>query len=450
MKRSLKILPVFLLIFAMVLTSCNQPIVDASSDTVSEVVSDEPTSSADESVEPSGSEGTSSTIDLTNVARLQNTYKLLTEEKKLTIGYLGGSITLGTSANKTIKDGKVTGSNGTFDDSYVNRVSAWFEETYPDAEIETVNAGIADTTTAFGLYRLEDHLMNEDGHDMPDLVFIEFTSNDGGLKEQVIAQAESLIREILEINPYCEIVIISTTVNYTSNTARAAYMDVAQHNKFLFVDVGKTLAEAKEARGAAKEADGTYYYTVDNLHPSAEGYKLYAEQIIYMLEYHVAKGTGETINRKDVLPETLATLALIDEPVMITAEEMTLTGDAQVVKTPLTSGMFLTVTDKTTKYPVCDSYVKAGKGSTLTVKFNGNSLGMLIGLTASNVNLRYKFDDGAWQTFLVDDQNHIGQKYDHNKLFILTMKLADGEHTMTMEVRCDQAVRIGAFCVDGE
>ncbi len=454
MKRFLKILPIFLLIFAMVLTSCNQPVVDASSDTVSKVVSDEKTSSADESngtsSEAESSEDTSSKIDLTNVARLQNTYKLLTEEKKLTIGYLGGSITLGTSAKKTIQDGKVVGSDGSFEDNYVCRVSSWFEETFPDAEIETVNAGIADTTTAFGLYRLERHLMNTDGHDMPDLVFIEFTSNDGGNKDQVIAQAESLIREILEINPYCEIVIISTTVNYTSNTARTAYMDVAQHNKFLFVDVGKALAEAKIARGAGKEADGTYYYTVDNLHPSAEGYKLYTDQIIYMLEYHIAEGTGERINRQEVLPETISTLKLIDEPLMITANEMTLTGNAQIINSPLTAGMFLTSPDKTARYPVCDNYVRASKGSSISFKFNGNSIGMLIGLSASNVNLRYKIDDGAWQTFLVDDQNHVGQKYDHNKLFMLSMKADDGEHTFTMEVRCEQAVRIGAFCVDGE
>ena len=450
MKRFLKILPIFLLVLAMVLTSCGEPAVDTSSDTASEVVSEEPTSSADESKEPESSEDTSSGIDLTKVARLQNTYKLLTEEKKLTVGYLGGSITLGTSANKTIKDGKVVGSDGTFEDNYVNRVSAWFKETYPDAEIETVNAGIADTTTAFGLYRLEDHLMNEDGHDMPDLVFIEFTSNDGGDYDYVTTQAESLIREILEINPYCEIVIISTTVNYTSNTARTAYMDVAQHNKFLFIDVGKALAEAKVARGAGKEADGTYYYTVDNLHPSAEGYKLYTDSIIYMLEYHVAEGTGETINRQELLPETMAKLALIETPTRITAEEMVLTGDAEVVKTPLTSGMFLTAVDKTAKYPVCDSYVKAGKDSTITVKFNGSSIGMLIGLTAADVNLKYKIDDGAWQTFLVDDQNKSGQRYEHNKMFMLSMKAEDGEHTLTMEVKCEQAVKIGGFFVNGK
>lgn len=442
MKRFLKTLPAFLLIFAMVLTSCGQPAVDSSSDM--------PTSSVDESVEPSSSKDTSSTIDLTNVARLQNTYKLLTEEKKLTIGYLGGSITLGTSANKTIENGKIVGSDGTFADNYVNRVSAWFKETYPDAEIETVNAGISDTTTTFGLYRLENHLMNTDGHDIPDLVFIEFTSNDGGTKEQVIAQAESLIREILEINPYCEIVIISTTVNYTSVAAYPAYMDVAQHYKFLFADVGKALAEAKEARGAKSEADGTYYYTVDNLHPSAEGYKLYAENIIYLLEYHVAKGTGETINRKDVLPETLSTLPLIDEPVMITAEEMTLAGDAKVLDTPLTARMFLTATDKTLEHPVCNNYVRAGKNSTISVNFKGNSLGMLIGLSAANVKLKYKIDDGTWQTFIIDDQTRSGQRYDHNKLFMLSMEAGDGEHTLTMEVKCDKAVRIGAFCVDGE
>lgn len=443
MKKLLKIIPVFLLTIVMVLTSCNPPAVDTSSDASADesgVVSQEATSSED----------TSSKIDLTNVARLQNTYKLLTEEKKLTIGYLGGSITLGTSANRTIKDGKIVGSEGNFDGNYVNRVSAWFAETFPDAEIETVNAGISDTTTAFGLYRLANHLMNEDGHDMPDLVFIEFTSNDNNDKKHVTAHAESLIREILDINPYCEIVIISTTVNYTSVAAYPAYMDVAQHYKFLFADVGKALAEAKAARGAPGETTGKYYYTVDNLHPSSEGYKLYTDKIVYMLEYHVAEGTGEKINRKEVLPEPLSTLNLIEEPVMITAEEMTLTGNAQVIPLPLTSNMFLTKKTSTTAFPVCKSFVKAGKGSVITAKFNGNSLGMLIGLTSRNVSLRYRIDDGAWETFLIDENNRSGQRYEHNKLFMLTMELGDGEHTLTMEVKSQDPVQIGGFCVDAK
>ena len=71
---------------------------------------------------------------------LMNTYKLLTNEKKLTIGYIGGSITMGASAGDVRK-------------SWSHLVSGWFSEQFPEATIETINAGVSDTATNFGIYR---------------------------------------------------------------------------------------------------------------------------------------------------------------------------------------------------------------------------------------------------------------------------------------------------------
>ncbi len=199
---------------------------------------------------------------------LSNAFKLLAVEKKLTIGYIGGSITYGGSA-RTVMDGQ----KGDINLSYVNRISNWFKETYKGATIETVNAGVSDTATNFGIFRLEKNLMNTNGHDMPDLVFIEYTTNDSTSlkKEKLLVQIESLIHNVWNANPYAEIVFISTQVAY-KNEAIKAYKEIGEKYNIPFIDVGSPLRKAKHEKwGSTKETSGKFYYTVDDLHPSHIG-----------------------------------------------------------------------------------------------------------------------------------------------------------------------------------
>ena len=446
MKRFSRLLICLTLLFALGLSGCGQPVTDTSLGAESSALTSDEVSFGEVVSEQDSSKETSSKESEAQVMRLQNAYKLLTEEKKLTIGYIGGSITHGYSAATVIENGKVVSTDGSIRDNYVHRVSAWFKSVFPDAEIETINAGIGDTTTNFALYRLESHLMNNNGHDIPDIVFIEFTTNDAGSYETTVTQLESLINNILEINPYCEIVIIST--NVYGGDAKAAHKDVALNYKFLFADVGQALQDAKIERGAASESDGTYYYTVDNLHPSSAGYALYTEKIVYLLEYHLSKGTGEMINRKETLPASLSKHPLVTNPVMITGHDMLLTGDAEVVETALTAGMY-GMAEKGSQVPVCDSFVKANNGSTATIKFSGSYLGVLFGLTKDGVNIRYCIDGGEWKEFLIDSQNRSGQRYDHSKTFAFASDLSQGDHTLVIEFNSDTPIRLGAVLVNG-
>ena len=450
MKRFFRILLALTLVFTLGLSACGQPTVETPStaETSSEAASVEETSSEVTSEvvsEETSSEDTVSKEPNKKVARLQNTYKLLTEEKKLTIGYIGGSITNGYSATRVVENGKVKSEGGSILDNYVHRTSKWFAELFPDAEIETVNAGISDTTTGFALYRYVDHMMNEDGHDIPDLVFVEFTSNDGANTEGIYTHLESLIRGILDINPYCEIVFISTTVN--DNTAKSAFQDIAQHYGRLCIDVGAALKDAKVARGAGKEEDGTYYYTIDNLHPSAEGYALYLEKIVYVLEYHIAEGTGELLNRKDMLPEQKGKFPLID-PVMISADKFEFRGDAEVSTSPLTSSM-PGINEKSAPVAVCDSYLLARQGAKVTINFKGTSVGMIIGLQKSDTEIVYSIDGGEAKTYAVTATTNSGQRYEHNKAIMFDNNLPDGEHTLTIEVKSTNA-KLGSLLVSGE
>ncbi|HXO68638.1 MAG TPA: SGNH/GDSL hydrolase family protein [Bradyrhizobium sp.] len=100
----------------------------------------------------------------------------------VTIGVIGGSITVGAFASKP-------------ENSYAGRLLAWWQEKFPQCEFRLVNAGAGGTGSMYGALRAEKDLLFA----KPDLVVIEFAVNDNwtdgdayeGLVRQVLAQPNS-------------------------------------------------------------------------------------------------------------------------------------------------------------------------------------------------------------------------------------------------------------------
>ena len=383
---------------------------------------------------------------------LANTFKLLhSGDKKLTIGYLGGSITYGGSATKIIAAQK-----GGIELSYVNRISNWFKETYPEATIETVNAGVSDTATNFGIYRLEKTLMNTDGHDMPDLVFIEYTTNDWfyntQTKEDLLIQIESLILNIWELNPYAEIIFLSTNVAY-KNDSNKAYKEIGEKYNIPLIDVGATLRKAKKDKcGKLDEASGTYYYTTDNLHPSAAGYQVYFDTIKPVLEENLKFEVKDwkLYDYKAKLPAPSYS-NLIRNPVIITSDKMTVSGNAAVVKKPISVSMYdtkLTLSSKT----LVDSCVDVKGTATITAKFSGATLGFFFDIKDSDkgFKLRYQIDGGEWKEFGVHSKSWSFQMYAHAQVFMMAHNLSEGEHTIKLEFEDGAETFFGGILANGK
>ena len=340
--------------------------------------------------------------------------------------------------------------------SYVNRVSAWFRETYPDAVIKTVNAGVSDTATNFGIFRLEKTLMNTDGHDMPDLVFVEYTTNDWfydtQAKEDLLIQIESLIRNIWELNPYAEIVFLSTQREFKNDSIKA-YKEVAEKYNIPYIDVGGPLRTAiKEKAGKLEEASGTYYYTVDNLHPSAAGYEVYFNTIKPALseKLNFEIKDWKLYDYKANL-KAPAYKNLIDKPTIITSDMLTVSGTATVVQLPVSVGMYDTgksVINKTLLQNCADVKGKA----TITGKFNGATLGMLFNIKGGDkeFSLRYQIDGGEWQEFGVNSKKWSFQQYAHAQVFMLAHNLSDGEHTIKIEFEDGSETYFGGLLVNGK
>lgn len=369
---------------------------------------------------------------------LANTYKLLTTgEKKLTIGYIGGSITLGSSAlQKDNGDGTFSSSGGNLMNSWVNRTSSWFKKTYPQAAIETVNAGVSDTATNFGLFRLEKTLMNTNGHDMPDLVFVEFTRNDWVYETQsakdLERQAESLVRNIYQFNPYADIVFFFLA-REESAASRQAYLAVAERYHIPTVDAGLALQKKMTERGAKTEAAGNYYYTVDNLHPSERGYEICFEALRPVLEKHlnVKLKDARLYNYKSHLPAAKNS-GLLTNPAILPASSLKKSGKIQEVPSPVGVSMYGTAMVQS-QVDLTPSYLQATGNATVSFEFKGTALGVLFKMNESDINMRYRIDDGDWKTFAVnDDSLGFQRRKNHQQVYMLAHALSAGNHKVQM------------------
>lgn len=357
---------------------------------------------------------------------LSNAYKLLTTDKKLTLGFIGGSITHGGSAAKM---------DGSIEKSYVNLISKWFSDNYPDATIETVNAGVSDTATNFGIFRLEKTLMNEQGHDMPDVVFVEFTSNDWIYDTQTIedlkAQIESLFLNIWKHNPYAEIVAVITNGSDES-VQRTAYKTVCDHYGIPTLDVGIVLRnKIKERIGKTEETDGTYYYTTDNLHPSHYGYAVYMTEIEKFL---ISNCKDIKTESKNLYPyeKNLPNVQndnLILNPKILTADSLEYGAVFKKLEVPFNCDMYNTGLSLS-KVAITDNYLTALNRGVLNAEFTGNTFGIMFRLNKSGVNMIYSIDGGKNKTLKIDSNNFGWQMYDHPQVFMLAQNLSEGKHTV--------------------
>jgi lysophospholipase L1-like esterase len=128
-----------------------------------------------------------------NLSRLINVFKKANRGESVTISYLGGSITNGSSA-----DPKET-------NCFAYRTTQWWKKTFPNAKINYVNAGIGATDSYLGVHRVAQDVLFKN----PDLVVVEFSVNDYRSHNQ--ESYESLLRRILKYKTKPAVVALCLT-----------------------------------------------------------------------------------------------------------------------------------------------------------------------------------------------------------------------------------------------
>ena len=116
-----------------------------------------------------------------NLARLQAVLDKAARGEKVTVAAIGGSITRGASCKTPKNDPAYTERLGG-EACWFDRTVAWFRQTFPQAEIIGINAGIGATPSFLGTFRLQRMVLDH----QPDLVLVEFSVNDPSTRPNLL------------------------------------------------------------------------------------------------------------------------------------------------------------------------------------------------------------------------------------------------------------------------
>ncbi len=355
---------------------------------------------------------------------LSNTIYRLKSAKKLTLGFFGGSITEG------------AGSSDASRTSWRGAVTEWFKATYPEVEISAIQGAIGGTGSALGIFRIERDLLSK----KPDLVFIEFSVNDGAAANYVetMKNSETLVRKILKANPYAEIIYVHTTTKSISDhlasgreyNARSAHSAVMHHYGITQLDVGEILRAEILASGG-----DWMRLTTDSVHPNDDGYAIYTRAVVELLESELA---GDTVSPAEAqLPPPLTDETRLPAR-LVDASEAALDGFELVEK------------------PMCwryDHYVEALEpGASLEFSFTGRRVGLYLMLAVDSGDLLWSVEGSEEKPLRTWD--HYCKSFNRAGGMGLTGDLEYGEHVLKLrvaETKSEEskgnAIRIGAFMV---
>ena len=196
-----------------------------------------------------------------NWARLKACMKRAQKGEKLTIGYLGGSITMGSVATVQEK-------------CYAYLSHLWWKEKFPQADIHFVNAGIGATTSQFGVARVEADLLSY----KPDVVFIEFTVNDDSTPH-FQETYEGLVRKVYGCELAPAVVTLQNAFYDDCKSATQIHTPVAKYYDLPCVSFKRSVVDRVQD-GEIVETD----ITPDHLHPNDAGHALLAETVKWFLD----------------------------------------------------------------------------------------------------------------------------------------------------------------------
>ncbi|MCI2049288.1 MAG: SGNH/GDSL hydrolase family protein [Lachnospiraceae bacterium] len=198
---------------------------------------------------------------MTNRERLERCFDRAEQGEALTLGFFGGSITMGSLASSDEK-------------CYCCLVCEWWKERFPGAEIACVNGGIGGTDSLFGVSRVnEDLLMYR-----PDLVVVDFSVND---EATLFCQEtfEGLLRRILTAPSAPAVIVLNNVFYDTGESAQDLHNAVAAHYGIGSVSIRDTIWKmVRDGRIRREEI------SPDGLHPNDRGHRMVADEIIRYLD----------------------------------------------------------------------------------------------------------------------------------------------------------------------
>ena len=341
---------------------------------------------------------------------LPNFFAKVKARKKVTVAYLGGSIT---EANNGWRD-------LTFN---------WLATTYPGAGFTQVNATAGGTGSDLGVFRMNHDVLPH----KPDLLFVEFAVNDfGSTTESIYRTMEGIVRKTWRRYPQADICFVYTIAENNIKDLQAgkyqftalAMEQIAEHYRIPSIHMGVEVIKLLDAgklifTGVPEEHPHQIVFTTDHTHPlSGSGHPIYAGVVEHYLQ--------EMAQSDSIAPHDLGAPFVADN-----------WEDAQMIPLSRIKNRrgFKKLAGKDTVQQQFKKFMPAiykamAPGATFTVRFTGKVLGVydLIGPPGGIVTVTV--DGGAPQDIFRFDQ--WGNYYRKSAFFL--KDLDNGPHQATFTV----------------
>ena len=342
---------------------------------------------------------------------LPNFFAKLKAGGPVRIAYLGGSI---------------TAANGWRPKSF-----AWFKAQYPHAGLVEINAAISGTGSDYGACRIATDVLAQN----PDLIFMEHRVNGGGGYEA--KSVEGIVRQIWKQNPHtdiCLVYTISIGMLKDLQSGKTPWFGrimetVANAYGIPSIDLGVEIAKREKAGELIFKTNavvaGKLAFSADGVHPGSAGHDVYRDVIARSMLTMQSAGKPQNHTLPAPLePRCWETAVLLP-----------------ITQAMLSPGWTLVDKDKDPVYrddfgrtdEMLRGAVKCNKaGETITVKWNGTTLGFSDIPQGSDMEIEVTIDHAA--TPLVLKRPQTEQKHRYAR-FVYLPELALGEHTAVLRVK---------------
>ena len=339
--------------------------------------------------------------------------KLDNTEDNIKVAFIGGSITEGSG--------------------YRDLTMNWLEETY-GSRFTSLNAGVGGTPSDFGAVRFGTDIIPFD----PDLLFVEFAVNDGGISDKAkVESMEGIVRQAWQHNPKMDIIFVYTVQESGLETAAAGkYTPAAKIHDyianyynipsvFMGYDVAKLAVNGDVVWNGQKAPEGNTkpVFSEDGTHPNATGSQYYFDVLGPALEDILTNGQGADEAHTFGIP-----LISTNWGNLITVDPKNVTTSAGWEELSSTGTKIESIWQRRAPY----AYHATEVGETMTIEFDGTQAGILYlpGPDAPNVDILIDNQQIADQSLF--DVWHGVRGY--TILYFMTPVLEDGHHTLTFRV----------------
>jgi lysophospholipase L1-like esterase len=222
-----------------------------------------------------------SLVDVGDTARFHRVFEKSQRGEKITIGVIGGSITAGASATKP-------------ELRYANRITDWWKQKFPKAQVELINAGIGATGSDLACLRVQRDLLAHN----PDVVIVEFGVNDPNIKS-FAETYEGTLRQILSAQSRAAVILLFV-MDPAGKNSQEWQEKLGRHYRLPMVSYRDALWPQMQA-GRLKWED----ISPDVIHPNDFGHDLVAKFLIHAFE--AIKKAPPASSGEDALPAPMLT-----------------------------------------------------------------------------------------------------------------------------------------------